>query len=167
MTVATQNDEKKMLANGIKLHLGNVFKKLAPFINFKCIFLLSLNSTKNLKKIYKWLEYIERLCKQMSSYYGLWWWDNLFKTPVNWRQNRRGIFSLLSSQRFKQILWSLPLSSIILKEQSVNIFLKIIQLHKFLREIWNFKTMKTHYCLFKALLLLLSRCIPVRLWATP
>ena len=42
-----------MLANGIKLHLGNVFKKLAPFINFKCIFLLSLNSTKNLKKIYK------------------------------------------------------------------------------------------------------------------
>ena len=41
----------------------------------------------------------------------------------------------LSSQRFKQILWSLPLSSIILKEQSVNIVLKIIHLHKFLKVI--------------------------------
>ena len=43
---------------------------------------------------------------------------------------------LLSSQCFKQRLWSLPLSSIILKKTSVNISLKIIQLHKFLKEIW-------------------------------
>ena len=49
-----------MLANGAK-HLGNVCKKIAPFINLKCIFLLSLNSIKNLKKIPKQVEYIERL----------------------------------------------------------------------------------------------------------
>ena len=74
---------------------------------------------------------------------------------------------LLSSQCFKQRLWSLPLSSIILKKTSVNISLKIIQLHKFLKEIWYFKTMKTHHCLFKALLLLLSSFSRVRLCATP
>ena len=79
-----------------------------------------------------------------------WMWEHMCTGDWLEAKPERNLFSsFFLPSVFTADILGLPLSSIILKEPRVNIFLKIIQPHSFLKEIWYFKTMKTHRCLFK------------------